>query len=89
MPESERMYTILDRIEDKLDHVTERLVRVETKQHAPDDCPGAKRIETTLKDHIQEHEQMKRDAGWKAFIKDTVKMVLAGGAGGAAGWLSK
>lgn len=81
MAESDRIYTMLDRIEAKLDRVGERLAVVEAKAHKPEECPGVRRVEASLADHIEDERAEKKEAFWRGWGKEVLKLLAAAAAG--------
>lgn len=77
MAESERLYILFDRLERSMSEnhtdVVQRLTRLESRQHTPDDCSGIKRVETRMdKDEVR-----RRDASWKVFARELVRGAVA------------
>ena len=60
--------------------VVQRLTALETKQHAPEDCPRAARVEEKINAHLKTEATEKRDASWKGFAKEGLRLLAAIGA---------
>ena len=77
MPESERVYKVLDRIErtqnENHTEVVQRLAKLEANQHSPSDCPGVHRVEKRM----DKEDDEKRDESWKGYAKEGLRLVSA------------
>lgn len=75
MAENDRIYDLLGRMEKtiNLNHteVLTRITVLEAKNHTPDDCPAAKRIEK----RIDKSELEAKDNAWKAMAKEAMRVM--------------
>lgn len=87
--DSQRIYIVLDRIEDKQEknHVEliGRISKLEVMSHGSDDCPGVKRVEASLAGHISNDKSTKQQEYWKNWGKEILKLAAACFAGFAGG----
>lgn len=85
MADSERMYVVLDRIESKLEsnhlEVVQRLTKLETVNHRPEDCPGVLRVERAIEKHIESDKASEKENWWRGWGKEVLKLAAAAGAG--------
>ena len=69
--------------------VVQRLSTLEAKQHSPEDCPRARRIELKVDAHVTEMDIKERDSAWKGIAKEGIRVLVAAIAGISAAILNK